>query len=186
MEETVRENEEKIEDFASNIPCIKEETPTTIKEAVDFLATKSALSDEHLAEEITNAKKEELKESAIATLKKEKAENKNAEAILQIANFGVYEGVANYAGIKKPLPKFMQSFLFTFLSVIQTIWLICTGVPTSIIVITADCVDVIVRKLSSIAKSARWCVVVIILLIALYCLFSIGMSLLKSHGILNY
>lgn len=156
----------------------------TAKEAADFLATQSALTDEALAEDLTNAKKEELRESANANLKKEKAENKNAETILQIANFGVYEGVANYAGIRKPLPKKMQSFLFTILSIIQTIWLIAVGVPTSVVVIVADCVDVIAKKLSSIAKSARWCVIGILSVAFIYAVVIIAMHFMREFGII--
>ena len=67
--------------------------------------------------------KEELKENATANLKEEKAKSKKADINLQSAEYGVFEGVATYAGIKKPLPKKMQSVLYTVLAFLQMILL---------------------------------------------------------------
>jgi hypothetical protein len=74
----------------------------------------------------------------------------------------VYNGVAAYAGIKKPLPNKMQKILFTILSALQTIYLIAFGVPISIINITADGVNSVVEKLGALTKSARWIVLVML------------------------
>ncbi|MBQ0099677.1 MAG: hypothetical protein KBS91_03935 [Firmicutes bacterium] len=126
------------------------------KDLVDVLATQKAVQDEELVNDITDKKKEELKESATANLKSEQANNEKAEQTLSQARYGTYEGVATYAGIKKALPQKMQNILFFILSIFQTFVLILFGVPTSIITIIIDCFDGIVAKLSSVAKSARW------------------------------
>jgi hypothetical protein len=125
------------------------------KEYVDVLATKNAIQDEQLGEELTDTKKQELKIGAQANLQKEKAKAKLAEVEIQNAEYDSYNGVATYAGIKKPLPKKMQKILFTTLAFFQMIWLILIGIPTSIITITADAIDNIISKMSKIAKSSR-------------------------------
>ena len=70
-----------------------------------------------------------------------KAESKKSDIKLQEADYGVFSGVATYAGIKKPLPLKMQKILFTILSAIQTLWLLFIGTLTSIATITCDCFD---------------------------------------------
>lgn len=128
------------------------------KAIVDVLSTQKAVEDEKLVQDITNIKKEELKTHAEANLKKGEAESKKSDIELQEANYGVYSGVANYAGIKKPLPQNMQKILFTILSVFQTIFLIIFGLPISVVNMCADGIDSIVKKLGSITKSAMWIV----------------------------
>lgn len=125
------------------------------KDVVGVMATQKALEDEELVKEITEKKKDELKESASKTLKEEKTKGKDAETKLQQANYGVYEGVATYAGILKPLPNFMQKILFIVLSILQTLWLVIFGTGTSIINITLDCLNSMVTKISEVAKAAR-------------------------------
>ncbi len=151
-------------------PPVLDETKSYSEQAKDLvgvMATQKAINDDTLVSDVTDKKKEELKANASANLKQEQAKAKNADKTLQEANYGVYEGVATYAGIKKPLPQTMQKVLFIILSIFQIIVLICVGVPTSIINIIADCVDSIIKKLASIAKSAR--ILVISLLIIGVC-----------------
>lgn len=130
------------------------------KDLVGVKATEQAIADEALAKNVTERKKAEILNYADAHLKQEEAQNRNADIKLQEANYGVYEGVATYAGIKKPLPQKMQSILFAILSAVQTILLIFFGIPISIINIVADGVDSVVKKLGNITKSARWIVLV--------------------------
>jgi hypothetical protein len=125
------------------------------KDYVGILATQKAVEDDELVDDITEKKKEELKHDADARLKSEQAESKQADIKLQEANYGVYSGVATYAGIKKPLPNKYQGFLFFILIWIQIPILVFFGGITSAINIICDCVNTIVEKLSSIAKSAR-------------------------------
>ena len=142
-------------------PQIKMELDTTksygeqAKEAIDFMATKNAIADEQLGDELTQKKKEELKTNAEANLQKERAKAKRVDVEMQNAEYDSFSGVASYAGIKKPLPKKMQKILFTILASIQTILLIIVSIPTCIVNITADAINSIVEKLSNIAKSAR-------------------------------
>lgn len=155
------------------------------KDFVGVVATQKAVQDEQLVEDITEKKKEELKENATASLKKEQAESKSAETLLQRSLYGVYEGVATYAGIKKPLPQKMQKALFTILATLQTVALIFFGVPTSLITITADCVDVIVKKLSSISKSARWLVLGTLIAFLAYCVALFAVFILRKYGVIQ-
>jgi Fe2+ transport system protein B len=153
------------------------------KDIVGVKATETALKDEELAKSVTERKKAELLNFADASLKNEEAENKKAEIKLQEANFGVYDGVATYAGIKKPLPQKMQNVLFSILSAIQTILLIMLGVPISIINIVADGVDSVVKKLETLTRSARWIVLLAILVGAAYLAFIVINHLLAVNGI---
>lgn len=150
------------------------------KDFVGTMAVSNAVKDEKLVEDLTEKAKEELKESATANLKEEKAKSKKADINLQSAEYGVFEGVATYAGIKKPLPKKMQAVLFVILSVIQTAFLIIIGTPISIINILADCIDSVVKKLSTIAKSSMW--LVLLLLVAI--IIAVVLIILKNNAII--
>ena len=130
------------------------------QELLDAMANQRAVTDETLVESVAQSRKKEIIHKSNATLKKEEAENKNADIVLQEANYGVYSGVAGYAGIKKPLPQKMQSILFAILSAVQTICLIIFGIPISIINIIADGIDSVVKKLGTLTKSAMWIVLV--------------------------
>ncbi len=154
------------------------------KDIVGVKATENALMDEELAKSVTDRKKAELLNYADANLKKEEAENKTADILLQKATYGEYEGVATYAGIKKPLPQKMQNILFAILSAFQTILLILFGLPISAINIIADGVDSIVKKLEMLTKSARRIVLAVIVLGAAYILLLIIKSLLQANGII--
>lgn len=154
-----KQAEELIQKQSATVVFDPNKSPTEqAKDIVDVLSTQRAVEDQTLVGEITDAKKKELLSHANASLKKGEAENKNADIQLQEANYGVYSGVANYAGIKKPLPQNMQKVLFIILSIFQTILLIGWGLPISVVNIVADGIDSIVKKLGSITKSAMWIV----------------------------
>lgn len=154
------------------------------KDIVGALATQKAVEDDKLVDTITDIKKEELTESATANLKEEKVKAKDAEKKLNAANYGIFEGVATYAGIKKPLPAKMQKILFTILGGLQTFFLVLIGLPTSIITIIADCIDAIVKKLSSIAKSAKYLVLVLLAGGAVAIIVWIIIAILKHYSII--
>lgn len=151
------------------------------KDFVGAMAVSNAIKDDDLVNDLTKKTKEELKEEATANLKEEKAKNTKADIDLQKAQYGVFEGVATYAGIKKPLPKKMQAVLFVILSIIQTTFLIVIGTPISIINILADCIDSVVKKLSSIAKSSMWLVLIMIIAI----LIVVCLIILKKNQIIS-
>ena len=140
------------------------------KDYIGVLATQMAVQDEELVGDIASRKKQ--------------AENKSAEIRLQQANYGVYEGVASYAGIKKPLPQYMQKIIFVFLSILQCIWLITLGTMTSIINITAEQIDSVVKRLASIAKSARVLVLSLFGLAVIALICYIVVTYLKRYNII--
>lgn len=186
----VKKNEEQPSIIDTEVPKLKVELDKDktyteqAKDLVGVMATQKAIKDEDLVKDITEAKKEELRTGADANLKEEQAKAKTAEKTLQEANYGVYEGVATYAGVKKPLPKGMQRVLFSILSFFQIVVLILVGTPTSIINILADCVDSIFKKLSSIAKSARVLVVSLLVIGAVALVTYIVITTLQKYSII--
>lgn len=186
----VKKNEEQPSIIDTEVPKLKVELDKDktyteqAKDLVGVMATQKAIEDEDLVKDITEAKKEELRTGADANLKEEQAKAKTAEKTLQEANYGVYEGVATYAGVKKPLPKGMQRVLFSILSFFQIVVLILVGTPTSIINILADCVDSIFKKLSSIAKSARVLVVSLLVIGAVALITYIVITTLQKYSII--
>lgn len=153
------------------------------KDIVGLNATAKAISDEHLAKDVTDRKKAEILNYADANLKKEEAENKKADIQLQEANYGVHSGVAAYAGIKKPLPQKMQNVLFAILCAVQTILLILFGIPISIINIIADGVDSVVKKLATLTRSAMWIVLACMVGGVGWVVYLIVKSFLANRGI---
>ena len=186
----VKKNEEQPSIIDTEVPKLKVELDKDktyteqAKDLVGVMATQKAIEDEDLVKDITEAKKEELRTGADANLKEEQAKAKTAEKTLQETNYGVYEGVATYAGVKKPLPKGMQRVLFSILSFFQIVVLILVGTPTSIINILADCVDSIFKKLSSIAKSARVLVVSLLVIGAVALVTYIVITTLQKYSII--
>jgi hypothetical protein len=154
------------------------------KDLVGFKATEKAIQDEELTKGVTDRKKAEILNHADAHLKKEEAENKKADTLLQEANYGVYEGVATYAGIKKALPQKMQNILFPILGIVQIIILLLFGIPTSLICIIADEVESVITKLGSLAKASRRIVVATIVLGFLWIVYVVVKFFLEKRGII--
>ena len=165
------------------VPQVGKSYQERAREIVGAMATEEAIKDEELKRSITDRKKAALLNSADADMKREEAENKQADIKLQEANYGVYEGVAAYAGIKKPLPKRMQSILFTILSSMQMVWLILFGLPVSIINITADGIDSVVKKLGTLTKSAMWIVIACLVGFVIFALVQVAQFYLNGFGI---
>lgn len=155
------------------------------KEHIGAMTTLKAIQDQGLQEAITDKRKEEILATADTELKREAVKNKEVDIQLQEADYGVYIGVATYAGIKKPLPQKMQNVLFFILSIIQTIFLVVLGVPISIINMTADGVDSVVKKLAGLTKSAMWIILGAIIVFVLVLLFCFGRYLIVDIGILK-
>lgn len=155
------------------------------KEQLRAISTAKAVEDKGLQDAVVDKRKEELLASADTDLKRETVKNKEIDIQLQEADYGVYMGVATYAGIKKPLPHKMQNVLFFVLSVFQTIFLVLLGIPVSIINMTADGVDSVVKKLAGLTKSAMWIVLAAIIVVALVVLFYFAKYLLIDFGALK-
>lgn len=154
-------------------------------EFVDAVSARKAVEDETLVDSVAQSKKKGIIHRANATLKKEEAESKNADAILQEANFNAYSGVAALAGIKKPLPQKMQVVLFTILSAVQLIIFIIVGVPISVFNILCDSVDSSFTKLASLTKAARKLVVALLGIGAVALIVFIVRFYLLKFGILS-
>jgi hypothetical protein len=154
-------------------------------DVVGLLATKNAITDTNLVSDITDTKKKELKEDAEAHLKKQQAENRNADIKLQEANYGVYSGVASYAGIKKPLPAKFQSFMFFCLLFIQAPVLLIGGGFTSVVSILLDCIRTIVDKIAGLAKVTRILVASLFGIGLFVLIIYIILVMLKKYGIIG-
>lgn len=154
-----------------------------VKAIIDVKAAAKAIEDEDLTNGVTDRKKAEILNRADANLKKEEAENKKAEILLQEANYGVYNGVATYAGIKKPLPQKMQKLLFTILSAFQLLLLIAIGFPISVVNILLDSVDSVIEKMGKVTRSARIIVLVALIGFVGWIIFLVVKSFLAQKGI---
>ena len=154
------------------------------KDYVGVLAIQKAVEDEELVEDITELKKDELKSMASADNKKEKAKEKDADTEYQKAVYGNNEGIASYAGIKKPLPQKMQGVLFFLLSIIQCIVLFVVGGVSSIINIIADCVNSIVMRIADLSVVARKIIITAIIVGGVYLLYIVAKQILANYGII--
>lgn len=153
------------------------------KEIVGVRATERAISDEALTDGVTDRKKAEILNHAEAHLKQEQAENKKADILLQEADFGVYKGVATYAGIKKALPQKMQKILFPILGAVQIFFLLFFGIPTSLISIVSDEVESVITKLGTLAKASRRIVIAALAIGAIAVLMVVAKFFLQKFGI---
>lgn len=154
------------------------------KEAVDVLTVGEAVKDRATVEELTKHKKDELVSRAEANAKEEKAKSKGSEINLQRAEFGVYEGIASYAGIKKSLPKGMQKILMIPLQIIVGILLFIFGSVASAVNVILDCVNAIMIRFADLSESSKKVVknVGLFLLIAIaLCGLYLGIKALLQH-----
>ena len=181
----------KTEEVKSSNPIVTVETPTVTfkqdetktfneqaKEMVGALATKEAIEDESLRKDLTETKKKELKSSAEKELKKE-------QESLQEAQYGVYQGIATYAGVKKPLPQKYQKILFTMYMILLFPFQLVVGSIFCVINFFADCADAFIGKLSSIAKSEKVLVLSIITLGGVGIAIYIIVNLLQKYNIIS-
>lgn len=148
------------------------------KDMVGAIATKQAIEDAELQKDITDAKKKELKNNAEKELKKE-------QESLQEAEYGVYKGIASYAGIKKPLPQKYQKILFFMYMVLLFPFQVTVGSVFCIVNYFADCADSFFEKLSSITKSAKTLVLSLLVLGAIAFAIYIVVNLFQKYHILG-
>ena len=148
------------------------------KDMVGAIATKKAIEDANLQKDITDTKKKELKNNAEKELKKE-------QESLQEAEFGIYKGIASYAGIKKPLPQKYQKFLFTMYMILLFPFQLTVGSVFCIVNFFADCADSFFEKLSSIARSAKILVLSLLVLGAIALAIYIVINIFQKYHILG-
>ena len=154
------------------------------KELVSAAATAKAIQDQELVENITSLKKDELKANAESSLKEELTKSKEAESKLQAANYGVYEGIADLIGLKKPLPNGMLKILMLILMPLLIAYYVVFGVFTGIINITMDCVNAIVSRFAEFTKPARKVIIFVAIVAAIGLTFFVVWSLLKKYNVI--
>lgn len=125
------------------------------KEAVDVFTVAEAVKDENTVANLTKHKKDELTSRAEAHAKEEQAKSKSSKVTLQKAEFGIYEGVASYAGIKKSLPRVLMLPLMIPLMVVVGILLFVIGTLTAIINIAIDSVNSIIIRFSELTENSK-------------------------------
>jgi Fe2+ transport system protein B len=139
----------------SYIPDQSKSINEQAKEAVDVLMVKEAISDKKTVGELAEHKKTELKSRAEANAEQEKTKSTESKIALQKAEFGIYDGIADYAGIKKSLPKQMQKILMIPLQIIVGILLFIFGSIASAINVILDCVNAIMLRFSTLTESSK-------------------------------
>lgn len=155
------------------------------KDIVNLAATAKAVEDEHLVDDITNLKKEELKQSAETSLKEEHIKSKESEKKLQEANYGTYEGIAELIGLKKPLPNRMLKCLMFILMPFLILYYTIIGLITGIINITMDCVNAVVLRFAEFTKPAKK---IILFLLTVFIVAMIVLTILfflRKYGIIQ-
>lgn len=156
------------------------------QDVVTVLATKKALEDEGLVKDITDLKKDELTEHAKASFKKGQAKSQVAEKDLQEALFGVYEGLASYMGLKRPIPKRMLKVLMFFVQPTLGTLILVSGLIVGTINVLMDGVNSIAEKFATlsaitqkIVKSLFWIIIAAVILLAInYVLMRFGINLI--------
>lgn len=155
------------------------------QDLVDLAATSKAVEDEKLVDDITAIKKEELKIHAETRAKEKTAESKKSEKKLQEATYGVYEGIADLIGLKKPLPNKMLKSLMWILIPFLILYYFMVGLITGIINITMDCVNAIVIRFAEFTKPARNVIVFVLITFLAGSIIIVILFLLKKYGIIN-
>lgn len=156
------------------------------EDLVNLAATAKAVEDEKLVNDITSLKKEELKTSAETKAKEKTAESKKSEKKLQEANYGVYEGIADLIGLKKPLPNKMLNALMWILIPFLIIYYVAVGFVTGIINITMDCVNAIVIRFAEFTKPAKTVIIFVMILLLAATIILVILFLLRNYGIINF
>ena len=139
-----------------------------VKQYVDAMAIEKALTDESLKNEIIGRKRQELLNNAETQLKNEKAESKKADVEIQKVEYGIFEGVAKYAGITHHLPIKLQQVVFTMLSIFIGILMVLVCPITCTINVAIEQVASVVDKLNTVTKSVRRIVISLLVIGALF------------------
>lgn len=143
---------------ASDIKMKLDTTKSLEDQAADIAgagATFGALQDESTRETLTGMKSDELITKGQARVKKAKVEVRTEEKNLQTADYGIYEGIAEYSGIKKPLPRKMQAIVFSVLGFFQGILLVIFGVMFGMINILLDMINGLAKRFAELTTHAK-------------------------------
>lgn len=160
MANDIIKNEEKklLEPLLDDLKPIIDESKSFEQRAQDVatvIATKEALSDGTLIDELSEKKKKEFVNVADANVKKGQALNKNAEKKLQKADFEIYEGLAAYMGLKRDLPHFMLKILMFFAQLIIGPVLLISGLIVATVNVLLDGINSIMEKFAELSENTR-------------------------------
>lgn len=156
------------------------------KDFVGVMATVEAIKDDKLVKKVTEHKKDELESKAEADKKTEQAKNKEAEKKLQDGIFGVYEGVAQYAGLKRALPEKMLRRIMWVLQPIVGFFLIIFGTIASIINVTMDAINSVAEKFSTLANHSKNIIKVLLIAIGGMLVVLIIRAIFANYGIILF
>ena len=156
------------------------------KDLVGLAATSNAVRDEGLVENITEKKKEELKTAADTALKTEQVKSSTTEKELQEANYGVYQGIADLIGLKKPLPNKMLKALMLILQPLLIVYYVIIGFITGIINVTMDCINAVTERFATFTKVARKIIIFVAILLLIVIIFLVIKFFLNKYGIINW
>lgn len=160
------------------------------KDVATVVATKKAFADAGLIDDLAEAKKKELAEAAKKSLKEEQAKGKTAEKALQKGLFGIYEGLAEYMGLKRDIPGAMLKVLMCVMQPILGLIMLVVGLIAGTINIIMDAINSTVDRFGKLAEGAKrivksllWIIIsALVLLIAYIVLKYFGINLFDLKG----
>lgn len=178
----IKDNNEKIQIHLDKNKSVKEQA----KDIVQLAATQEAVKDEELVKDITELKKDELRESASTSLKEEQVKSAHTEKELQHAKYGVYEGIADYIGLKKALPEKMLHALMYILMPLLIIYYVIVGFVTGIINISMDCLNAITERFAQFTKPGKKVIIFAALVLLIVIIFLVIKFFLNKYGIIDW
>ena len=156
------------------------------KDLVEVASTAKAVEDEQLVNDLTELKKKELLEGAQSNVKEEQAKGAHAEKNLQDANYGVYSGIADLIGLKKPLPNATLKALMVILQPILVVYYVIVGFITGVINITMDCINAITERFVDFTKNAKRVIIAAFIVALLVIVWLVIYWLLRKYGVIAW
>ena len=143
------------------------------EDVVGAMATARAVSDERVAQELSDKKAEELKAKASQKVKQAVADDIKAETEKQEATRRLYEAVLETFGIKKHLPQWLMRIMVFIFTPIYIILSLAIGIPCGCAKTLIDNVDNIICRYEDAKDTSKtkikitiWVLLVLIILAA--------------------
>lgn len=153
------------------------------EDVVGAMATARAVSDEKVAQDLTEKKAEELRAKASTKAKQAATDDIKAETEKQKAERERYEAVLQTFGNNKHLPQWLLVLLVVIFSPIYIVLSLVIGVPCGAVKVLIDNIDnIICRYEDADAKSKPKIKVTIWILLGLVILAVVGFVILKGIG----
>lgn len=125
------------------------------EDVVGAMATARAVSDEKVAQELSEKKAEELKAKASQKAKQAVTDDINAETEKQEATRKLYEAVLETFGVKKHLPQWLMRTMVFIFTPIYIILSLIIGIPCGCAKTIIDNVDNIICRYESAAQTSK-------------------------------